>query len=106
VEDPNDPSNDLGRNSYNISRVRGGGRGEGQGEGREAESHRCGAGWRGVWADEAGKGAWSCFKPSADPQPLPVLPSPLQVRMAFDWAYCQLTAPADPGASLLQRIIR
>jgi hypothetical protein len=23
VEDPNDPSNDLGRNSYNISRVRG-----------------------------------------------------------------------------------
>ncbi len=24
VEDPNDPSNDLGRNSYNISRVRSG----------------------------------------------------------------------------------
>ncbi|KAI7844721.1 hypothetical protein COHA_001808 [Chlorella ohadii] len=48
VEDPNDPSNDLGRNSYNISRV----------------------------------------------------------RMAFDWAYCQLVAPSEPGASLLQRIIR
>lgn len=31
---------------------------------------------------------------------------PWQVRMAFDWAYCQLTAPAEPGASLLQRIVR
>lgn len=30
----------------------------------------------------------------------------LQVRMAFDWAYCQLVAPADPSASLLHRIIR
>ena len=30
----------------------------------------------------------------------------LQVRMAFDWAYCQLVAPAEPGVSLLQRIIR
>ncbi|KAI3436347.1 hypothetical protein D9Q98_002400 [Chlorella vulgaris] len=48
VEDPNDPSNDLGRNSYNISRV----------------------------------------------------------RMAFDWAYCQLSAPVEEGASLLQRVIR
>ncbi|PRW59743.1 non-canonical poly(A) RNA polymerase PAPD5 [Chlorella sorokiniana] len=48
VEDPNDPSNDLGRNSYNISRV----------------------------------------------------------RMAFDWAYCQLVAPSEPDVSLLQRIIR
>lgn len=26
--------------------------------------------------------------------------------MAFDWAYCQLVAPADPAASLLHRIIR
>lgn len=48
VEDPNDPTNDLGRNSYNISRV----------------------------------------------------------RMAFDWAYCQIIAPAELGTSLLQRVIR
>jgi hypothetical protein len=30
----------------------------------------------------------------------------LQVRMAFDWAYCQLSAPVEEGASLLQRVIR
>jgi non-canonical poly(A) RNA polymerase PAPD5/7 len=48
VEDPNDATNDLGRNSHNISRV----------------------------------------------------------RMAFDYAYCQLIAPSKQGTSLLKRIIR
>ena len=48
VEDPNDASNDLGKNSYNVARA----------------------------------------------------------RMAFDYAYCQLVAPAAPGESLLRRIVR
>jgi non-canonical poly(A) RNA polymerase PAPD5/7 len=48
VEDPADAANDLGKNSYNVSRV----------------------------------------------------------RMAFDYAYCQLVAPAAPGESLLQRVVR
>lgn len=48
VEDPNDPSNDLGKNSYNVSRA----------------------------------------------------------RMAFDYAYCRLTAPASGRESMLHRIIR
>lgn len=48
VEDPNDATNDLGKNSYNISRA----------------------------------------------------------RMAFDYAYCRLTAPAASGESMLARIIR
>lgn len=48
IEDPNDEKNDLGKNSYNISRV----------------------------------------------------------RMAFDHAYCRLTAPSAPGESLIARIIR
>ncbi|BDA44734.1 Terminal nucleotidyltransferase 4B [Coccomyxa sp. Obi] len=48
VEDPKDPSNDLGKGSYNIQKV----------------------------------------------------------RSAFDFAYQQLTAPADEGESLLQRVVR
>ena len=103
VEDPNDPDNDLGKNSYNIARVRG---------------------WHVLTGCQPGDFVWgwvgvegtACIQVSPSPvQPAacpacPIRPCPprqrLQVRMAFDYAYCQLIAPCQSNESLLGRIIR
>lgn len=97
VEDPNDPTNDLGRNSYNISRVRG------MGSlflGGLFAMHA--PGWR-AWETSRRAVLAACSEAPSLTCCLPCLP---QVRMAFDWAYCQIIAPAELGTSLLQRVIR
>lgn len=97
MEDPNDPTNDLGRNSYNISRVRG------MGSlflGGLFAMHA--PGWR-AWETSRRAVLAACSEAPSLTCCLPCLP---QVRMAFDWAYCQIIAPAELGTSLLQRVIR
>ena len=98
VEDPNDPDNDLGRNSYNISRARGGAGGPGMGGrwerlGRNSRASRLEQGTAGAGREWEWRGAQQSLQ---------------HQRRACGLGGCAgAPAPAEPAAcSSASRVLR